>query len=298
MIVRLIFCCILALSGPAAKASLIVSTTVGGIGGVNGAGNTFNSSIAHARSTTFDSGNFNTTSSATPLSQCGPQIVLGQLQAIACAEATSAGRLRASSGALTSANAFSSSSATITDTILAQTTPQFKIDLDFNYNTFGDAFWSLEFLIQIATGNPDNPFALLYSVTALSHPSTEPESLGARTIISRLDPNSPSGITTTYSSSLIQNFTDTYTLSIPLPLNQPQNYRFTLLTEASCDSDFCNSSINAFNTAYLGITTLFTSANGYTYPGAPANEPDANIPEPSTFWLLASSVILLRFRRR
>ncbi|GAB4408911.1 MAG: hypothetical protein OHK0021_19190 [Bryobacter sp.] len=162
--------------------------------------------------------------------------------------------------------------------------PSFAIDLDFDWSSAGGQF-ILDLSIRLTTDDPDMPFETLYRYYANSqgiYDENTFELLGYSAVYS--SPNGFSG-TTTYYQTIRSNFSDFYTYG-----GGPgtEEFIFQMTSEAECFVDSCSASVDAYNTAYFGIETPFTSQSGYTYEGAPLSE---DVPEPSTGCLLGLGLV-------
>lgn len=279
------------------RGSLIVSANATGINGSPNPseGGMFNSNIAHAviviepapTSTVSES------SGPTGLPYCfaGPGLVLnGETQSRACAEANGGnGQLKSYARASNGASAFTF--AAIQDPVFFLVPPTFTIDLDFDSFEIGGV-WTAVFSLERATGISDQPWQTLYRYAITSAGFADGVTPNLKTELIRLDSTNPLA-QPTYSEIIDENFSDVFTpLSFALgPLDQAVTMRVSLLTEAFCDEESanCDVSINALNTAYLGITTPYTSQNGYQYLGAAA----AEVPEPASLALVGAGLLLL-----
>jgi hypothetical protein len=86
---------------------------------------------------------------------------------------------------------------------------------------------------------------------------------------------------------------------LAFPLGEPLELVFSLHVYANCDNEECFARANFGQTAHIGITGDFVSANGYTYPGL---QDTTGVPEPSTGGLavlgLSAWFGFTRWRRR
>ncbi len=279
------------------RGSLIVSANSTAINGSPNAseGGMFNSNIAHALTIigTAPSNNVTESSGPTGLPFCfaGPgQVLNGETQSRACAEANGGnGQLKSYARASNGASAFTF--AAIQDPVFYLVPPTFTIDLDIDSFEMGGA-WTAVFSIERATGNSDQPWQSLYRFSIYSAGFADGSNPNLKTELIRLDSLNPLA-QPTYSDTIDENFSDVVTpLSFALgPLNLPVLMRVSLLTEAFCDVEAanCDVSINALNTAYFGITTPYTSQNGYQYLGAAS----AEVPEPTSLALVGAGLLLL-----
>lgn len=172
-------------------------------------------------------------------------------------------------------------------------TASFNFHLDFTRVLTGSGFQTLSFSVLAVSEDtlPGSLFSFGYDSRGLGASPDEPW-LDPAAIwrIGNPDGSIEEGYSLASAYSLDRAFSFTRSSGGPWSANLV----LLLSVESGCYTEDCESTINAENTAFLGITSPYVSGSGYTYPGVAATA----VPEPGTTVIVLAGLGACLLRRR